>query len=170
MQVTAGVYHGNVTTGIGWAGNINDAGFKGEGQLFINGKDSGISFNGTIEMDYVFADGWYVNGSLLYCSKGLSNAVYDWSKIDFSPSPEKLMPTRWNMLFTMAKEFSPLLSGRMSVVYSPKVNLLIFLPSFSYSPANNFTTDLVLQSFFTELNNRFEGVTHHCFLRIKWNF
>jgi hypothetical protein len=170
MQLLAGIYQGKITAGIGWAGSIGDAGFKGEGQLFINGKDSGTSFNGTIESDYVFDNGWYLSGALLYCSKGLANTVNDWSKIDFSPSPIKLMPTRWNIVFTGTKEFSPLLSGRMSFVYSPKVNLFILLPSFSYSLTDNFTADLVWQSFFTELNSRFEAVNHRCFLRIKWNF
>jgi hypothetical protein len=170
LQWLAGVYRDRVTTGIGWAGNIGDAGFKGEGQLFFNGKDSAAYFNCTVESDYVFNNGWYINGAFLYNSKGLTSSVSDWSKIDFSPSPLKLMPARWNIVLTNTKEFTPLLSARISLVYSPKINLVILLPSFSYSLAENFTADLVWQSFFAELDKSFEAVSHRCFLRVKWNF
>ncbi|MDP4261296.1 MAG: hypothetical protein Q8941_02085 [Bacteroidota bacterium] len=170
MQWLAGAYQGKITTGIGWAGNIGNASFKGEGQLFINGKDSGSSFNGTMESGYVFTNGWYLSEAFLYCSEGLAGTVNDWSKIDFSPSPVKLMPTRWNIVLTGSKELTPLLSVRTSLVYSPGVNLFILLPSFSYSLADNFTADLVWQSFFASLDNHFEAVNHLCFLRIKWNF
>lgn len=170
LQYTVGIFHGNITTGVGWAGNIGNSSFKGEGQLFLKDKDSPAAFNGTLESGYVFKNGWYLSEAVLYCSQGLAGRIDDWAKIDFSPSPFKLMPTRWNILLSGSKELSPLLSVRTSVMYSPGVNLFLLLPSFSYSLSDNFTADLVWQSFFAKLANRFEAINHLCFLRVKWNF
>lgn len=170
MQLLTGFYHDKFTIGTGWAGSIGNAGFKGEAQLFVSGKDSGTSFNCILEADYVFEKGLYINGAILCSSEGIRKPVTDWTKIEFSPSPVKLMPARWNIVFSGAKEITPLFSARFSTVYSPKVNLLIVLPSFSYSLTEDLDTDIVWQSFFAELDQHFEAVSHRCFLRIKWSF
>ncbi|MBL7745260.1 MAG: hypothetical protein JNN00_17430 [Chitinophagaceae bacterium] len=170
MQLLAGLYHGKFTLGAGWAGNIGNAGFKGESQIFLNGKDSGVSFNYVMEVDYVFEKGWYINGAVLYSGEGMNRPATGWTSFDFSPSPKRLMPTRWNVVFTGAKEITPLFSIRLSAVYSPKVNLVILLPSCSYSLTEDLGMDIIWQSFFTELNRQFQGINHRAFLRIKWNF
>ncbi|MBL7738660.1 MAG: hypothetical protein JNK14_05535 [Chitinophagaceae bacterium] len=170
MQALAGLYHDKLTLGTGWAGSIGNAGFKGEAQLFFNGKDSGISFSGVMEADYVFEKGWYINGAVLYSSQGMTRPVSGWTKFEFSPSPEKLMPAMWNVGFTGAKEITPLFSARLSTVFSPKVNLLILLPSLSYSLTEDLGADLVWQSFFGEADTGFRGISHRAFLRMKWSF
>jgi hypothetical protein len=170
LQWIGGVFQHRFTTGIGWAGNVGNAGFKGEAQLFSKYHESGTAFNGTAEISYMFKNGWYASSAFLYAGEGLSKPVIDWTTIDFSPSPLRLMPTRWNLLLSASREFTPLLSGHFTFVYAPGVNLLIGLPSVSYSMAENGTVDLVWQSFFSELNSHFKGVSHRCFLRIKWNF
>lgn len=170
LQLITGWYKKHFTLGAGWAGNLKDAGFKGEIQYFIQNNDSASHLNLTLEGDYMFKKGWYVSTGLLFNNNGLYKPLSNWSTINLKLSPENLMPTRWNFIVTTAKEITPLLSVNMSVLYAPGTNLIIFLPSFKYNLATNLDVDLIWQSFFTELNKDLEAVNHRGFLRIKWSF
>lgn len=170
MQFIAGWYNEHLTLGGGWAGYIKDAGFKGELQYFIRNKDSTDHLNLSLEGDYMFKKGWYMNLGFLFNSHGLHQSVNSWNNINLKLSPENIMPTKWNFIVTTAKEFTPLLSGNLSVLYAPGTNLLILFPTIQYNLATNFDINLVWQSFFNELENQFEAVNHQCFLRLKWSF
>jgi len=83
--------------------------------------------------------------------------VDDWSKVNFQFSPMNLMAAKWNFISTVSKEFTPLLSASLSLVYSPGMNLFILLPSLKYDIATNLDIDITWQSFFTELENKFQA-------------
>lgn len=170
FQFTGGVYRSRFTLGTGWAGSIGDAGFKGEAQYFSKADDSVSVFNTTMEIDYVFKNGWYFSSSFLYNSRGLSKPLENWSKISFEFSPTNLMPAQWSFIVMASKEFTPLLTGSLSLVYSPGMNLFIFLPSLKYNLAPNLDIDMIFQSFFLEMQNRVQGAAYKGFLRLKWNF
>lgn len=170
MQFIAGWYKTRPTLGLGWAGNINDAGFKGEVQYIAGRKDSADHINGTLEASYMFKKGWYLSGGMLYNKTGLIDPIGNWNTDNLNISPENLMPTRWNLILTTSKEMTPLLSVNVSSIYAPGTKLMILLPSLKYNLASNLDVDLVWQSFFTEVDSRFEAVNHRAFLRMKWSF
>lgn len=170
MQLITGWYNTHPTLGAGWAGYIKDAGFKGEAQYFFGTKDSMDHFNMSLEGDYMFKKGWYVNLGFLFTNHGLYKPVNEWGRINLKFSPENLMPTKWNIIIITAKEFTPLFSANMSVLYAPGTNLFILFPSLQYNLAANLDVNLVWQSFFDELNNHFEAINHRCFFRMKWSF
>ena len=170
LQLITGLYKDHFTTGIGWAGSIDDVGFKGEAQYYANKKDSFAHLNITAEADYIFKNGWYLSGSLLYNRQGLHQPVKDWALMSFQIAPTNLMPSRWNILLNGSKEFTPRFNGSMSTVYSPEVKMLILFPSFKYNLETNIDLDLVWQSFFSELDAKFQAISHRGFLRIKWSF
>lgn len=170
MQLITGWYKDRPTIGTGWAGNIKDAGFKGEVQYFLGDKDSTRSLNISLEGDYMFKNGWYLNAGILFNSIGLYKSVNTWKDIDLNLSSTNLMPTKWNTIITTSKELTPLLSANVSAVYAPGTNLFIVFPSIRYSMATNLDINLVWQSFFIELNNSFQSVNHRCLLRVKWSF
>lgn len=170
MQFIAGWYRNHITLGTGWAGSIKNAGFKGEVQYVAPNKDSINHFNVSLETDYMFKKGWYLNMGLLYNNNGLYKPLAGWNTINLKLSPDNLMPTKWNVILTTAKEISPLFSANMAVLYAPGTNLLILLPSFQYNIDTNLDINLIWQSFFAELKNSFEAVNHRGFLRMKWSF
>ncbi len=170
LQILAGMYQNKFTAGLGWAGNLGDIGYKGEGQVFIDKKDSANRFNYSLELSYVFKKGWYVSGSVLHNTSGIAEPVPNLSKINFRLSPINLMPARWSFITTTSKEFSPLFSGNLNLVYSPQVNLFIVYPSFKYNLLTNLDADLIYQAFFLEMQNRFQVTSHNVFIRVKWNF
>jgi hypothetical protein len=170
MQIIAGWYHNQPTIGAGWAGNIKEAGFKGEVQYFIPSRDSLTHLNLTLESDYMFKKGWYVNLGLLYTNEGFYKPVDNWNDIHLKFSPKNLMPTKWNIMVFTSKQFTPLFTGSLSTVYAPGTNLLIIFPTFQYNIATNLDITLVWQSFFSEFQNRFRAGNHSAFLRMKWSF
>jgi hypothetical protein len=169
LQWNAGVYQNTFTAGFGWAGSIKDAGFKGEAQ-FYGDQDEGLSqLLLVMEGDYILKNGWYLSSAFLYNQKGLDHPLNDWTKLSFQASPRSLMPSKWNWLLSSSKEFTPLFSGSMNVVYAPGVNLLILYPTLRYNLKTNWDLDFVWQSFFAEAT-RFQAFSHTGFLRLKWSF
>ena len=170
IQLITGWYHDQPTLGAGWAGNIKDAGFKGELQYYFSANDAPEQLNLVLQSDYMFQKGWYLNLSILYNNKGISQPIENWNRLNLKISPTNLMPVKWNIMVTSGKELTPLLSANLIVLYSPGTNLLILYPSFQYNMAANLDLNLFWQSFFAEIRNNFEAVNHQAFLRLKWSF
>lgn len=169
IQLIPGIYGDRFTVGLGWAGSISDAGFKGEIQYFDRSSDAKRQLNLVLESDYVFSGGWYLNGGFLFNSTGLDKKIVNPQQVNFNFSPANLMPTKWNFMVTTGKEITPLLSANFSALYAPGTHLLLILPSIKYSLTENLSSDLVWQSFFATIDG-FEALNHRGFLRIKYNF
>ena len=170
VHFIGGLYEKDATLGIGWSGPIGNAGLKGELQYFFRGEDSKNQLNGTLEADYIFKSGWYVNASVLFVGQGISRSLNRWDQIDLKLTPKNLMPTKWNFIFTVMNEVVPLLSLNMSLLFAPGTDLLIWYPTVSYNLAANLDINLVWQSFFATLQHQFQATNHQAFLRLKWSF
>lgn len=169
LQWNVGIYQSRFTAGFGWAGNIKEAGFKGEAQFYA---DPGKQFSRlllVLEGDYMFKNGWYLSSAFLYNEKGLDHPANGLTLPAFRTSPRSLMPTKWNIIVTTSREFTPIFSGSMNAVYAPGTNLLILFPAFRYSLKTNLDLDLTWQSFFAETSG-FKGLSHTGYLRLKWSF
>jgi len=169
-QFSVGMYHNDFTVGAGWAGSIGEVGFKGEMQYFAHHDQTPSQFNSVLEWDYMFAKGWYLNGSFLWNNQGLIKPVDDWTTVSFLLSPRNLMPTAYNAMLSTTKEITPLLSANLGLVYTPGTHIAIVLPSFQYNLSDQWDINLVWQSFYAELNNSFQPITYRIFLRAKWSF
>jgi hypothetical protein len=170
FQLIGGWYFDDFTAGVGWTGSLGGTGFKGEIQQFFSAYDSARQFNLVVEGDRVFGDGWYMNAGMLYNNNGLNDPVDNWQFVSFELSPRNLMPTRWNFLYTVAKDITPLFNASAGLIYSPGSKLFIFLPSFQYNLADNLDVNLVWQSFFAEELGDFKALSHSVFIRFKWSF
>ncbi|MBI3140069.1 MAG: hypothetical protein HYZ15_15950 [Sphingobacteriales bacterium] len=169
LQWNAGMYRGEFTAGFGWAGNIKEAGFKGEVQYYAARQKNFSRLLLAVEGDYIFKRGWYLSLAFLYNEKGLDRPLDGWTLPSFQASPRNPMPTKWNILVNTSKEFTPIFSGSLNVIYAPGMNLLIFFPTFRYNLKTNLDLDIVWQSFFAE-STRFEALSHTGFARFKWSF
>lgn len=169
LQWNAGVYQKTVTAGFGWAGSIREMGFKGEAQFYFDENENFSQVMLLVEGDYIFKNGWYISSALLYNQKGLDRPLNDWTNLTFQASSRNLMPTKWNLLVNTSKEFSPLFSGNLNVVYAPGVNLLILFPTIRYNLKTNWDLDLIWKSFFAE-TDKFEALSHTGYLRLRWSF
>lgn len=171
-QVLAGRYHEKWTAGLGWAGNLGEAGFKGECSLFKpSSRDAVLTASATIQVDHLFAHQWYLSGGLLYVSGASGNNV-DLRSLASTPlGPDRLMPVRWSLLATVSKPVSPIVGSSLTAVWSPAFNLLILVPAVSYNIRENWDIDLTGQLFNIQIpggtfKNRYNGL----FLRLRWSY
>jgi hypothetical protein len=169
VQAIVGYYEESFTAGLGWAGSIFDIGFKGEIQYYTIGVDSVIALNLGTEADYIFKNGWYCSAAVLYNDRGIAQTISDLSGISFQISPLSLMPAKWSAMLGTSKEVTPRLSGNLTVIYSPALNMLILFPAVKYNLKQNIDVDLVWQSFFAQ-QEHFEAYKHTGYLRVKYSF
>ncbi len=192
IQLLAGRYRNDWAFGVGWAGNIRTAGFKGEATVFTpakNAKSTSIGASGagrssrtttdddkttlsfTSTFEYGFRNGWSVIASYLLNTNGASDSG-DFIRFFTSlPDAKNLMPNRHTALMGTYRQFSPVFMINLSAIYAFEVNWVILLPTISYSLRQNWDLDLIGQLFWGEnVNGTFENQTNGIFARIRWSF
>ena len=174
VQFLGGLYNKDFTIGTGWAGNIKDAGFKGEVSWFQprgNFKDSSnAALEASLTMDYSFKNGLYVNASALYNNHG-SLSTFNLSTLRASTlAADNLLPFKYSLLVQFQKPFTPILSGNFGILYAPGINVFVFLPTLSYNISNSWDLDLIGQLFYAHINNAFRTEGNAVYLRLRWSF
>ena len=174
IQFLAGKYQQDLAIGTGWAGNIKQAGFKGEGTYFIPydslSTATGIlSFSTTLE--YGFKKGWTGMISYLLNSGGTDAPQNALALNTFTPNAKTMMPNKHTVFVNFMKPFSPVVSANLGGFYGFGVNWLIFFPTITYSIKSNWDIDLVGQLFWGDnLQRDFVNQGNGVFLRLKWSF
>ena len=184
LQFIAGQFRRDVTAGIGWAGNIRNAGFKGEAQWFgpLEGfADSTHTVTGAITVDYAFRNSLYLNGSVLFNSNGIDDSDPAKLATFFSGavlSAKNLMPTRYNAFVTVSYPITPLINASFAAIYGFGPHLLLLNPTLTWSASTSIDLLLTGQLFFSEfpeiedgaLVSRYQNLSNSVFLRLKWSF
>jgi len=171
IQLLTGVYQQDWVVGAGWAGNLKNAGFKGEVSCFIPYKSTNESENvisTSLSIDYGFKGGLYINGSILYNSNADDFSEGVESLVFANISAKNLMPFEYSSYLQLSKEYSPIISASISTVYSPSNHSVILIPTFKYSLATNWELDFTGQSFF-EFQD-YQSLGHSFFTRFRWSF
>ena len=174
IQLLAGKYQQDLAAGLGWAGNIKKAGFKGEGTYFVPydsiGDVSGtLSFSTTLE--YGFKKGWTGMVSYLLNTDGIDTPQSALALNKFTPSAKVMMPNTHTVFVNFSRPFSPVFSLNLGGFYGFGVNWLIFFPTATYSIKQNWDIDLVGQIFWGDNQQRqFTNQGNALFLRLKWSY
>ena len=172
FQGFAGVYHRDFATGVGWAGNIRGAGFKGEITWFTpygHHLDT-ASLLASLSLDYGFRNGIYVLISGLYNSLGGDTILQIAQLQSATLSAKNSFPFKYTGFAEISYSFTPILKTTLAAMYSPSGHSLIVLPTITYSIANNWVLDLVGQSFFSKQKNSYQSLGTSVYLRLKWGF
>lgn len=174
-QLLGGVLGREAVLGLGWAGNIQDAGFKGE-FTYLHPYQNLLHKTGqllaSVSADYSFASSLYLHGSVLYNSQGDSNPQALLFQT-FQPgrlSVKNLSPYRYNVFGQISYSFHPLLVGGLSTIYFPQDQALFLNPILTYSAFPNVDLDAVGQLFLDSEREKFRVVTKVAFARLKWSF
>lgn len=178
LQLLGGLVRRDLALGAGWAGNIGNAGFKGEltyfhpmERWFDDYRDTKTSFAVTLGVDYSFPNSIYLNTGLLYNSNGSTDTPSS-QLFNFQLSAKNLYPYRFALFTQISYPFTPLLNGGMALIYSPvEIHPLFLNPTLSYSLAENWDLDLVGQLTFNKEPDRgYASLVQALFLRWKWSF
>lgn len=172
FQVLAGYTRGDLAMGGGWAGNILDAGLKGEFTYFLPVGDHGAnaSFSATLGLDYSFSNSLYASLGYLYNSEGgTQNSIT--GLFDFELSARDLYPYRHALFAQGSYPVTPLFNTGLAVIYSPvRANALFLNPTFTYSIRANWDLDLIGQIAFDREAEGYRSPLQAAFFRLKWSF
>ncbi|MER2996695.1 hypothetical protein [Pontibacter populi] len=175
IQFLGGVVGREAVLGLGWAGSIQDAGFKGEFTYFHPYRDP-LDASGqllaSVSADYSFASSLYLHGSVLYNSKGEKNPQTLLLQA-FQPgrlSVKELSPYRYNVFGQVSYTFHPLLTGRLATIYFPEDQAFFLNPVLTYSAFPNLDLDAIGQLFMDSEQGEFKATTKVIYARVKWSF
>lgn len=172
IQALAGYVKGDLALGGGWEGNLGGAGFKGEGTAFIPlevSSDSTTSFVGSVTLDYLFGNGLYTAGAVLYNSNGDNGSQGD--LFSAQPSAKNLFPAEWAYAVSLSGNLNPLTTINGAIIYSPTNHLTVIAPTLAYSIKENWDLDVTAQ---TALVAAGSGTYGHAgtsiFIRARWSY
>jgi len=175
FQVLGANYYTDIALGGGWAGNIKDIGFKGEGTYFhpkenLSDTSGGFSMSATI--DYTFKKGIYINASYLLNTLGTSSSnIFTMQNLSSSNlSAKMLMPAKHTFFIQASGSINPATNASISVIYLEGMNLSFLMPSIGYSIKDNWDLSLVGQMYFGEIQSSFKNLGNSVFLRVTANF
>ena len=173
FQFIVGKVNEDYTVGMGWAGNIGGAGFKGESTLFLPDRDAfdqRTILSTSVSFDYIFSNQLFLTGGFLYNSGGESSPLPIPLNLFLAPvSAKSLMPSKYNIIVSGSFPLTPLAGFAMNTVFSPGVNSLLLMPSLNWSIANNWELALFAQNFNLEVDG-FQNIGNGVFIRIKGSF
>lgn len=173
FQLLTGLLNTDYFIGGGWAGNILDAGFKGEFSFFKpkkNALDSLSAWSLSFMIDRTFSNEWYLSFAYLYNSHPNGTLLGNSGFFDAQLSPKSLFPYRHTIYAGMTKSLSPIHTLALSVIFSPTNNTLLWIPTYHWNTASNFDIDIALQSSFAEFSNTYKTIGNVFYMRGKWSF
>ncbi len=172
FQILAANYFDDIVIGGGWAGNIKDAGFKGELSYFIDKNKFKNSLSLSSSFDYSTKSGFYFLGSYLYNSNGFNEPNF-LSLVNINAnvlSPKNLMPSKHSYLFQVNKSITPPINTSLSILYGHGIKLLYFSPSISYDISSRFDASIISQFFYLDNLGDFKNILKGYYLQIKYSF
>ncbi len=171
FQFIAANYYKDIAIGTGWAGNIKNAGFKGEATYFHDKKSSDDVMSISTSVDYFFKNGLYLNVSMLYASNG--ETTFNPSLLGFTSSTlsaKNLMPSKVSNLLQLSYTFNPRINGSVTSIYGYGMNLLFVMPSIDYSISDDWSLNLTGQIFYADISDNFENINNSIFLRLMYSY
>jgi hypothetical protein len=173
FQLISGVYRSDIVLGGGWAGNIKDAGFKGEISYF-HPKRNSLDTSGTLSFalmsDRTFKNNWYGSFAFLYNSKPGDILLGGGSLYSTTLSAKSLFPFKYSFHIATLKTLSPITSLNFSVIYSPENHTTIFFPAFAWNVATNFDLDFTAQAFAAKQARTYKSIGSSVYVRGRWSF
>lgn len=172
FQLLAANYFNDIVLGGGWAGNIKNAGFKGELSYFFDKENIENSLSFSSSLDYSTKNGFYFLGSYLYNSNGMNESNF-LSLININAnvlSPKNLMPSKHSYLLQVNKPISPPLNMSLNILYGKGIKLLYVSPSLSYDISSNLDAGVIVQYFYLDNFGDFKNLLKGYYLQIKYSF
>ena len=176
FQFLTANYYDDVALGGGWAGNIKNAGFKGEVTYFISKKSAqSNSTSLSTSIDYSFKNGFYVLGSHLYNSNGFSEPEeFSLQSVTQNVlSPKNLMPSKNTFLIQTSAFITPAINSSLTFLYGEGINFFFFSPNISYDINSSLDASLIGQFFYMEnMENSggIENVLKGIYVQFKYSF
>jgi len=172
IQVTGGHYLDYATLGIGWAGYIDEAGFKGEISYFHPEErffEETGHFTATAGIDYMLSNGLYLQGELLY-NGGFSRRADPLAGLIQPPTADNLFIAKSGMFLNGSFELHPLVGASLSYLGSFDRPVFILIPQITVSVSENVDFLLISQLLKGSVFSDTIETPNLLFFRLKWSY
>jgi len=174
-QFLGGLSNENIVIGTGWAGNIKQAGLKGEASYFYpleNARDSIEALVGTISLEYSFKNSLFLTGSILYSSNGTKSPtpLEQLSYYSGNISAKYLSPYTWSAFVNASYLFHPLITGSLALIGYPGSSDVFIYPVVTISILQSLDLDLIAQLIMNKVNDRYSLTNQFYYGRLKYSF
>jgi len=174
IQLLGGKAREDLALGVGWAGNIKNAGFKGEVSYFHPYTENSLTpaLLATLSADYSFENSLYLHGSFLLNTDG-SKQPDDFPFLSFNQgrlTARDLSPYRFSFFLQSSYAFHPLVSGGLAGMYFPGEAATFWNPTVSVSLGSNWEIDMIGQLFFSNENDKYQALLKSLYTRMRWSF
>lgn len=189
LQVFSGIASNDSTpgnpdwvSGFGWAGNLKNAGFKGEVTYYFSATEPKTenAFLLSATVDYMFGNGLYVMGSYLFNSyvpaegqslfpTGQDAGFFGMNRV---LTPKSLFFLRSTAIVVAGFNIHPLVRFDLTNMVSTYGDYFIVVPTLTYSATSNTDLLLVSQIFLGDqpISQDFGFLSGGVFLRLKYSF
>lgn len=171
-QVTGGHYYDKLALGVGWAGYIKDAGFKGEVTYFQPEEDflqqSG-SITTTIGFDYMFSNSVYSQAEFLY-NGGYQKQGSPLFELIQPPSADNLFIAKTGYFLNASYPLTPLTNISGGILGSFTRKMVILIPQISHSLTNNIDLLVLAQLLKGPVFSDFVETPNVLYFRLKWSY
>ncbi len=172
LQLFGGYQKEYFVAGLGWAGDIKGAGFRGEGTYFIPQDVGDYQFVGSIDADYTLTNGMFLHISYLFNSIGINASEGDYAAyyFDRNLSVQTLSPAMHNIFAETSGAFTPILTGSIAGMVNPSDGSWFIGPGVTWSVAENFDLLTFAQLFRGDPRTLYGDGGSILFLRFKYSF
>lgn len=179
FQFLGGVFtESDFVAGLGWAGDIRGAGFRGEATWLwpIEEPDSGRIFHAMVSADYTFRNSLYLQFEGLYTYESVpSDAAGFFDYYLEALSIKRLSFSEWNFFAQLSYPVTPIFNLSLSGMYFPEISGFYTGPDLKYSLKDNADLNLILQIFSGNFPDPATGATSKSdlflgFIRYRINF
>ena len=170
FQFLVGKYKTDIALGAGWAGQIKNAGFKGELTYFQPYKNVGVNptFIGDISFDYTLPN--TLNFRLEFI--GNTNPIKT-TNIQFFTQPvfaKGLINNYVSTFISVGYDITPLIKANLNSIWNIDDNSIFLNPTIDFSLTENTNLLIAAQIFTGDKNSLYNGVGSYVFTRLKWSF
>ena len=176
----------DILVGGSWAGDILDAGFRGEiivseapnridtfSVYKLYSESSLSSFNKpmiafALSADYTFPNTFYIHTEMLYNNNGKTSNSFLFSTEALSLG--MLSPSRWSIYQEFAYNITPLMRGMLFGIFNPNDKSFVIVPSVTYSVLANLDVFLIAQIFNGNKLTEFGEYGNSFYFRLKFSY
>lgn len=172
LQFIGGHYREHAVIGGGWAGYINEAGFKGEVSYFHPEEDffnQTGHFTATAGFDYMFTNGIYLQSELLY-NGGYNRRGNPLNTLVQPPSADNLFIANSGFFLNSSYQIHPLVSGNLGFMGSFDQSIFIAIPQITFSIAEDVDLLLLSQLLKGAVFRESVETPNLFFFRLKWSY
>lgn len=172
LQIVGGHYLDKIALGVGWAGYIKDAGFKGE-MTYFHPEENLFRSRGNISitfgLDYMFSNSVYAQGEVLY-NGGYQNQGNTLFQLVRPPTADNLFISETGYYTNASYPLTPLTNISAGFLGSFTEKMVILIPQISHSLTNNIDFLLLAQLLKGDAFSDFIRTPNVIYFRLKWSY